>query len=209
MSNFKEEFLDNYLQFGLGSMPKSDIDALVMHLIDKYGANHVSAQAIYPNQQVSQNLKTPVSKIKTLRYNAALKFGAKVEDEAQARLLIALSNATLDSEGEIICMIIEDSLAKNWLQGQLKNNQLIFDHSFNTEIIKVSSDGLFKVLKSFFDVQEIENFEKKYNEARDSEDKEKLKDTFKELAKSFAKGIAKKAGETVFSIFKAKLTGTP
>ena len=123
MSSFKEEFLDNYLKFGLASMPKSDIDALVMHLIDKYGANHVSAQGIYPNQQVSQNLKTPVSKIKTLRYNAALKFGGKVEDEAQARLLIALSNATLDSEGEVICMIIEDSLAKNWLQGQLKNNQ--------------------------------------------------------------------------------------
>ena len=208
MNNFKEEFLNNYLQFGLGSMPKSDIDALVMHLIDKYGTNHLTAQAIYSNQQVSQNLKTPVSKIKTLRYNAALKFGGKVEDEARARLLIALSNATLDSEGKNICMIIEDSLAKNWLQGQLKNNQLIFDHSFNTEIIKVSSEGLFKVLKSFFDIQEIENFEEKYNKAKNYEDKKKLKDTFKELAKSFANGMAKKAGETVFAIFKAKLTGT-
>ena len=33
MSSFKKDFLDNYLKLGLGSMPKSDIDALVMHLI--------------------------------------------------------------------------------------------------------------------------------------------------------------------------------
>jgi len=209
MSNFKEEFLNNYLKFGLGSMPKSDIDALVMHLIDKYGSNTVTAQAIYSNQQVSQNLKTPVTKIKKLRYDAALKFGGKVEDEAQARLLIALNNATLDTEGNKICLIIEDSLAKNWLQGQLKTNQLIFDHSFNTEIIKVSSEGLFKVLRSFFDTSTINEFESKYNESSTEADKEKLKETFKELAKNFANGIASKAGESVFTIFKMKLTGTP
>jgi hypothetical protein len=29
---FQDEFLVNYLKFGLGSMPKSDIDALVMSL---------------------------------------------------------------------------------------------------------------------------------------------------------------------------------
>ena len=37
MSKFESEFLDNYLKFGLGSMPKSDIDALVMSLLDRYG----------------------------------------------------------------------------------------------------------------------------------------------------------------------------
>ena len=28
--SFESEFLDNYLKFGLGSMPKADVDALVM-----------------------------------------------------------------------------------------------------------------------------------------------------------------------------------
>ena len=39
MANFEKEFLENYLKFGLGSMPKSDIDALVMHLLDLYGVD--------------------------------------------------------------------------------------------------------------------------------------------------------------------------
>ena len=33
MRTFETEFLDHYLQLGLGSMPKADIDALVMHLL--------------------------------------------------------------------------------------------------------------------------------------------------------------------------------
>jgi hypothetical protein len=38
---FKKDFLENYLKFGLGSMAKSDIDALVMHLIDMYGTDEL------------------------------------------------------------------------------------------------------------------------------------------------------------------------
>lgn len=72
MSNFEEEFLDNYLKFGLGSMPKTDIDALVMHLLDLYGYDSSGPLAIHSNQTVSERLKTPVSKVKKMRYDAAL-----------------------------------------------------------------------------------------------------------------------------------------
>ena len=158
MSKFEKEFLENYLKFGLGSMPKSDVDALVMHLLDMHGLNGSAPLAIYGNQTVSERLKTPVTKIKKLRYDAALKFGGKIEDQAMGRLLAALSKASLEPDGEKVCLIIEDALAKNWLQGQLKINQHIFDHSFNTEIIKVSSSGLFQVLESVFDKDELEKF---------------------------------------------------
>jgi hypothetical protein len=53
MTTFEKEFLDNYLKLGLGSMPKSDIDALVMHLLDTYGMDG-SPLAIYSNQTVSE-----------------------------------------------------------------------------------------------------------------------------------------------------------
>jgi len=55
--------------------------------------------AHYSNQTVSETLRTPVSKIKKLRYEAALKFGGRVEDQAQARLLASLANATLEPDG--------------------------------------------------------------------------------------------------------------
>lgn len=205
MSKFESEFLDNYLQFGLGSMPKSDVDALVMHLLDNYGSSKFTALANCSNQTVSELLKTPVSKIKKLRYDAALKFGGRVEDQAQGRLLAALAKATLETEGEKVCLIIEDSLAKNWLQGQLKNKQQIFDHSFNTEIIKVSVSGLFEVLESIFDKTELGKFKTGYDKEKQKKNNAKLQENFKKLAMSFAQGAAKVAGGGVVAVLKAHI----
>ena len=64
MSTFESEFLENYLKFGLGSMPKSDIDALVMSLLDRYGLDGSGPLATLGNQTVSERLKTPVTKVK-------------------------------------------------------------------------------------------------------------------------------------------------
>ena len=205
MSDFETDFLKAYLQFGLGSMPKSDVDALVMHLLDKYGYKKSPPLSLYKNQIVSERLRTPVSKIKKLRYDAALKFGGDVEEEAKARLLVALSNASLEPDGAKICLIIEDALAKNWLQGQLKENQLIFDHSFNTEILKVRADGLFVVLAAFFDDEAIAQLINGYEKLKSNEDIEKMRESFKKLVFKFAESAAQKAGEGVFAIVKTQL----
>ncbi len=205
MSGFKDDFLRDYLQFGLGSMPKSDVDALVMHLLDTYGIDGSAPLSHYRNQAVSELLRTPVSKVKKLRYDAALKFGGRVEDQAKARLLVALNNASLELNGNQICLIIEDALAKNWLQGQLKNSQLIFEHSFNTEIVKVSASGLFDVLNEFFDKQAISEFRTGYEKAVKTTKDTKLKKEFEKLANSFANNAAKNAGKGVLAIFKSHL----
>jgi len=188
-------------------MPKSDIDALVMHLLDTYGLNGSPSLAIYNNQIVSERLKTPVSKIKKLRYDAALKFGGDIEDQAQGRLLAALSKASLEPEDEKICLIIEDTLAKNWLQGQLKENQQIFDHSFNTEILKVSATGLFHVLESVFDKTKLDEFRTAYEASKNEKTEQERIKAFKTLAKKFAEGAAKAAGSGVVTILKAHLGG--
>lgn len=207
MKDFKSEFLDNYLKFGLGSLPKTDIDALVMHLIDKYGYEGSPPLSNYSNQTVSERLKTPVAKVKKLRYEAALKFGEKIEDQARGRLLAALSNASLESDKEEdkIRLIIEDSLAKNWLQGQLKANQRIFDYSFNTEIIKVKADDLLSVLGSIFADEEIEKFKDGYAKAKKKSDLAAQKKAFKSVARIFAEGAAKSAGSGVVNVLKAHL----
>jgi hypothetical protein len=205
MVDFKTDFLENYLKFGLGSMPKSDIDALVMHLLDLYGVGGSGSLATYSNQTVSERIKTPVSKVKKMRYDAALKFGGRIEDQAMGRLLAALSKASLEPDGEKVLLIIEDSLAKNWLQGQLKIHQHIFDHSFNTEIVKVSVAGLFQVLESVFDAGEIEKFKRGYDTAKKKNTSVERVAAFKGVAKKFAEGAAKAAGAGVVTVLKAHL----
>jgi hypothetical protein len=202
---FQDEFLVNYLKFGLGSMPKSDIDALVMSLIDRFGYGGSSPMAALGNQAVSERLRTPVAKIKKLRYEAALKFGGEVEDQARGRLLAALANASIEPKDDKICLVIEDALAKNWLQGQLKVKQHIFDHPFNTEIVRVSSTGMFAVLESLFGSKDLDAFKSGYEKAKAIEDGEQRRKMFKGIALKFAEGAAKFAGTGVVSIVKAHL----
>jgi len=203
--SFENGFLDRYMQFGLGSMPKSDIDALVMYLLDKHGYQNSGALSKYSNQGVSQLLKTPVTKVKKLRYEGALKFGERVEDEARGRLLAALHNATLEADGSKIRLIIEDALAKNWLQGQLKIHQVIFDYSFNTEIVKVDADDLFSVLDVLFDNDALDRLRRTHQKAVKLENAERRKELFASGIKKFTEGAAKAAGGGVVTALKAHL----
>ncbi|MGB4065249.1 MAG: hypothetical protein WBK19_15605 [Azonexus sp.] len=198
--NFKSEFLKHYLSFGIGALSKKDLDVLVMHLLDKYGLGGGPLRT-FPNQEVSAILKAPASKIKLLRYEAGLKYGGRVEDQAKTKLLLALSRAVLEVESRKVCLIVEDALAKNWLQGELKNNGLIFDHSFNTEIVKVDSKGLFSLLEQFFDAGETEKFKTGFQRLEKEKKDEQLRQGFSKLAKDFAIGSAKKAGGAILAGF--------
>jgi phenylpyruvate tautomerase PptA (4-oxalocrotonate tautomerase family) len=198
---FESEFLTHYLAQGIGGMTKKDIDALAMYLLDKYGVPGTGPLYKFPNQETSVLLKATVSKIKQLRYEAGLKYGGRVEDKALARLLAALNAAVLDVDSKKIHLIVEDVLAKNWLQGQLKQHGLVFDHSFNAEILKVDAKGLFKLLDRFFDRKLTERFREQFEKATKEQKAEKLKESFARLAKDFAGEAAKKAGSAVAAYF--------
>jgi alpha-D-ribose 1-methylphosphonate 5-triphosphate synthase subunit PhnH len=205
MTKFETEFLDSYLKLGLGSMPKTDIDALVMFLLDKHGLRSSGPLARLSNQQASELLKTPVARIKKLRYEAALKFGGRPEDQAMGKLLAALANATLELQGDKICLIVEDTLAKNWLQGQLKVHQQIFDHPFSAEIVRVSAEGLFRVLDSVFDKAELATFKQGHEAAKKAKTAAERTKIFKSVATKFAEGAAKSAGAAVLAVVKEQL----
>lgn len=203
-AQFADEFLEAYLKLGLGSMTKSDIDALVMWLLDRHGYKGSGPLSPHGNQAISEMLRTPVAKVKKLRYEAALKFGATftaVEDLAKVRLLQSLAIATFEVEHDRICLIIEDALVKHWLQGQLKRNRQIFDHPFNTEIVRVSADALFNVLAAIFDETSVNRLRREYAAAKKIGDARKRAEALKKLAENFAGSAAKAAGKVVAGLF--------
>ena len=205
---FQADFLKHYLAFGIGALGKRDTDALVMHLLDKYGLPGAGPLHKYSNQDTSVLLRAPVSRIKQLRYESGLKYGeGRIEDQALARLLVALNGAVLDLDGDKIHIVIEDALAKNWLQGQLKTHGLMFDHSFNAELLKVDTAGLFMLLDQFFDAKAIARFKEQFESIRKDQQRDKLREKFASLAKEFAADAAKKAGVAVARHFAMYLPG--
>lgn len=193
--DFKKTFLDHYLSAGIGSFSKRDVDALVMYLLDEYGADDQIPLKVLSNQQASLKLRATVSKIKSLRYEAALKFADPSDAEVRAKwkLLEILARATFDADGERVCFIIEDSFTKNWLQGVLKAKGLIFDHSFNTEITKIKIESLCSVLSRIYDPQSASTLESRMKDAIAKH--QQL--NFAELKRDFLKGAITAFGEAI------------
>ncbi|MBK7565659.1 MAG: hypothetical protein IPI21_16050 [Propionivibrio sp.] len=197
--NFANEFLKQYLKGGIGAMPKADIDALVMHLLDKYASENGRPLGSFPNQIASERLRAPLARIKRLRYEGSLKFGGRPEDEARIRFvrLLAKTGLELDKkDGTItkIVFVVEDILAKNWIQGQIKEHSGIFDGSFNTEIVKVDPELFFRLLRTRLPDSEIDTFEEKYKTLVKKAKREELVSGFKSLVSSFVKGAAGAGG---------------
>lgn len=196
---FANEFLKQYLKGGIGAMPKADIDALVMHLLDKYASENGRPLGSFPNQIASERLRAPLARIKRLRYEGSLKFGGRPEDEARIRFVRLLAKAGLEldkKDGTItkIVFVIEDILAKNWIQGQIKEHSGIFDGSFNTEIIKVDPELFFRLLRTLLPDSEVDSFEEKYKALVKKSKREELVSGFKSLVSSFAKGAVGAGG---------------
>lgn len=204
--SFANDFLKHYLKSGIGSMSKSDIDALVMHLLDKYASENGTALGNFSNQIASERLRAPLAKIKKLRYDGGLKFGGRPEDEARLRFVKLLGNAGLEldkEKGKVtkIVFVVEDILAKNWIQAHIKEHSGIFDGSFNNELIKVDPETFFKLLRSLLNSSEIDNFEERYKALLKKKNNEDILTGFKTLIGSFAKGIASKGGEIALTKF--------
>ena len=195
MEKFKKEFLASYLAGGMAALSKRDIDALVMYLLDTQGLDDGMPLRTLSNQQVSVKLRVPASRIKTLRYEAILKYVADNDALAKWKFLEVLAKAKFDAEKGKICFVIEDTFTKNWLQGILKSDGLVFDNSFNTEVVKVDSDGLFDVLRILYDKKSATTLK---NRIEDTMAKtEKL--SFAEIKKEFLKGAASALGKTAAS----------
>jgi hypothetical protein len=193
MSEFTKLFLEKYLAAGMGAMTKRDIDALVMYLLDEHGKENGHPLKTLSNQQASVELRTPVSKIKALRYEATLKYKQHSTHHAQWKFLEVLARAQFDAEKQKIAFIIEDSFTRHWFQAELKRHGFVFDNSFNAEIVRADVDSLCAALWKLYDQRSVSALEKSMRAAVDKN----AKFSFKDAKKEFLKGAASGLGEWV------------
>lgn len=192
MDGFKSKFLKSYLAAGLGAMSKRDIDALVISLLDEYGFDDMIPLKNLNNHQMSIKLKAPVSRIKSLRYEAALKYTSDGEISVKENLLKIIAKSSFDVERNKVSFVIEDAFTQHWLQGLLKDNNLVVDTSFNNEIVKVDSNGLCDVLAMLFNADTASEFRANIEKLKTKQGKL----TFAEAKMEFLKGAANGLGNT-------------
>lgn len=91
---FLRDLMQSYVgQQGLGSMPKADLDALIIHLYLKYsGTQKVDVFAL------SETFKIKESRVKSLVESGWIKFSGKDEVEVWLDILASLSRVSIELE---------------------------------------------------------------------------------------------------------------
>lgn len=119
-----------YLNRGFGLMTKNDFEVWIFHQLL---CGELRGKT---NREISVRLRIPDTKVKRLRYEADLKWGSPNDDAAYHDALVNVINkARLVKNRTQILLVIEDTALLKYLDAKMKNANVSWDKSFNSENI--------------------------------------------------------------------------
>lgn len=185
---FVEQFLSEYLKEGFGSLPKREVDILVMNLLLNLG--ELAGES---NQDLSIRLRATESKVKRLRYEARLKYPPE-PDYVKLEFFYILSKSKYAMNTGKIIFAIEDDYIRHAIQGKLKAKGMFADTSFNTELIKIDPKFLVSVLGELYSEEIAQDFQNGFDamESQMSEEGFDVIGTFSTFIIAFVNAAAQK-----------------
>lgn len=190
--------IKEYLHRGFGSMTKNDFEVWIFHQLIN---GELKGRT---NREISIALRIPDTKVKRLRYEADLKWGSPDNDSAYHEALVTVINkARFVREKKQILLVIEDTALLKYLDAKMKNANVAWDKSFNTENI-------------YIDFEQYETFCKEvlteeYNETIQFLNENNFKDAnpivqfFKELGSKTREEVIKELADSAISAAKFTL----
>jgi hypothetical protein len=143
------EFLDYFLDKGIGSVSKYETDIFIFYLMDKY---QKQKGLKFTNYEMSSLLKISERKIKNLKLEVGIRYTSNNENDELSswmKFLELISEGLLEFETpEKIALTIEDPYLLRFIEHKLKIlKEPSTDYSFNSERIKLKVSSLKILLK--------------------------------------------------------------
>lgn len=138
-----EALLDKYLLLGFGSQPKSELDLLVFHHINK--SNEYKRLS---NYDLASKLKIPESQIKRLKLSSALRYD-NINSKAILGAIVLRTvsgEQTLDLRAGKIEITLENPLEKRELENYLKEKKHTAEYTLNSETLKIEPIRLLELM---------------------------------------------------------------
>jgi hypothetical protein len=146
--------LSSYCQPSFGTLPKSEIDLLMLEsLID---IKYISKEPqVY---ELVSKLKVTSTKARKLIYERELrKYNENELDDKVKQILI---NPIIQKNGELFLFEVENPLLVDHIKNRLKSLEYLSDGSFSPSIIKLSSKAMNELVKSYIDKKNIKKVER-------------------------------------------------
>ena len=161
-ANFGKSVAEELQRRGLGSPSKRELEALLLHLLERH-----SALGELSNHDAGLLLRAQAQRIKTLRHEATLRFEEDVERVAGDRLAAAIKNGRYDSGSDMVILVIEDAFGREAVLASLKQHGGYGDwKGGNSEIIQAKSELVTTILQASLPEDEVGKFVSAVNKGK-------------------------------------------
>ncbi|NCO47383.1 MAG: hypothetical protein GW890_13790, partial [Vibrio sp.] len=147
-------------------------------------------------------LQAPEAKIKSLRYEARLKYPPDADYVKREFLYILLRSQFDFARGKMV-FAIEDEFLRHAIQGQLKSKGMFADSSFNTEIVRIDRNSLETVIGELYGDETAKAFHDGFSEMEDQAEGVEIGTSFKEAVLKFVVDTGK---SLALDLIKSRLT---
>lgn len=138
-----QDFIDDYLKRGFGSMNKNDFEVMIMHELLQGKLKGKS------NYEISRELRIPETRVKRLIYEASLKY-VSGDEPLRERLMSALKKVHVYEEGNQMMFFVEDVASRKYLESLLKDDGRFAKYELNSEIISVQREDFVYLLDKLY-----------------------------------------------------------
>ena len=151
-----DEFIPRYLAHGFGSMPKSEIDLLIFHLLCQ-----TSEYEGKSNYELATLLKIPESRVKSMRLNSALKYKEINSKDVLGTVVSRFTESEQYAEFSTgkVELSLEDPIEKREIENFLKIRGYHAEYTLNTEVLRISPIRLFELI-----IENVENPKQEFNQ---------------------------------------------
>lgn len=202
-SDFTKDFLAVFIRNGFGSLPKKEIELLILQLMHQHSDQfRARKEEIYA---LARQLKISPKRLQNLFDELSYRDADKTEDWCKDQLKEILKNADVAPSGNAIKFQIDDGLIRDFATAKIRAAYGIVDTSFNTSIIKISGEQFTALALEIIDEGERKVILAKLKEVAKSNAQKP--GAFRKFIDGFAESAGKQAGKKTVDLGFAILTG--
>lgn len=197
------ESIDTY---GLGVMPKSDLEGLIFHCICNALEDQYSDNIKEFDYTLMQMLRISPTKLRSLRVTRSAKFLNDLDylsPQNRNYIINALRLAPIENEDIIngkIKIHVSDPHVQNLLERMVEENQGVIDFSINPRLVVLNAEQFLKIVSMIYGEGGQDGYNMLINEIVADVKKRHMKITKDNLIEDFKNAFKDKAFSELFSI---------
>lgn len=196
-AGFGRSVADELQRRGLGSASKRELEALLLHLIERH-----SGLGALSNHDAGLLLRAQAQRIKTLRHEATLRFEEDIQGVARTKLADAMKRGRYDSGSDMVILVIEDAFGRDAVLAAFKRHGGHGDwKGGNSEVLQARSELVATVLAASLPAEDVEKFVSAVNRGKPGPARKAFKSimtaVFSEMRNRGAGGVVDLAADQV------------